>query len=326
MRYTIAWAFICAAAYTYDPLLLLATLLAHLLIWVALVGGPSAFLEVLNAHLSPKLPPRAERPGRRMLVIGAARGLGQACVAHARRRGWEVHGADAAPTPALQHVDLTQPRSIRALCARLRDGGVRVLDALLLVAGVCDAAPVAVPGSPLPRMLWANFLGHACVVRELEAAGVVVRRVVLVSSGSYSRGGRHETEFFPRAWTPLGAMAAYAQSKFLATAWAHALRGADKPARREVAIINPGPMRTQIGDAHVPLLLWPTYGLMKEVLFPPPAAAAAAVVFFAEEAGEPPEYVDIRAPGRLAAAALSVRAMKQVRAALDAAGICDDEK
>ena len=65
---------------------------------------------------------------------------------------------------------------------------------------------------------------------------------------------------------------------------------------------------------------------MKEVRFPPPAAAAAAVVFFAEEAGEPPEYVDIRASSRLAAAALSVRAMKQVRAALDAAGIYDENR
>ena len=292
---------------------------ANALIWLLLVGGVDALREVIAAHTQPPLPARAATaPGRRMLVIGAGRGLGLECAALAARHGWYVEAADVSLAgPA--HVDLTQPRSVADLCHRLVSRGVRRLDAVLLVAGVCDAAPVGVAGaSTRPRMLWANFLGHAVVLQELEARGVAVGRVVLVSSGSYARGGRARG-FFPARWSALGALGAYAQSKFLVTAWASGLRK-----RREVAIINPGPMRSAIGDAHVPLLLWPSYGLLKEVLFPHPSVAARAVLHAAEAAGPPADYVDIRVAARLNDEAASAEShawvVEHARAAFDEVG------
>ena len=322
MRYTIAWVLALAVLfyYTRSLALLLAVLLSQVCLWVLLVGGFSAMGEVISAHTQPSLPPSPPlSAGSRMLVVGAARGLGLECASLARGAGWEVEAADASFSGD-GHLDLTQPPTIAAFCDRLVARGVRRLDALLLVAGVCDAGPVGVVGSPLPRMLWVNFLGHVVVQRELAARRIEVRRIVLVSSGSYVRGGRGESAFFPSNWSALGAMAAYAQSKFLVTAWAHALRGDNRKAP-EVVIINPGPMGTAIGDAHVPLPLWPTFGLMKEVLFPPPSSAATSVLWWTQAPGAPVEYVDIRAVSKLNAAVKSEVALQQVRAALVAGGL-----
>jgi NAD(P)-dependent dehydrogenase (short-subunit alcohol dehydrogenase family) len=328
MRYTLSWVVALVAVYYYTRslALILAILLSLASLWVLLVGGFAAMHEVLSAHTQPSLPPSPPLPaGSRMLVVGAARGLGLECASLARGAGWEVEGADASFTGE-GHLDLTQPATIAAFCERLAARGVRHLDALLLVAGVCDAGPVGVAGSPLPRMLWVNFLGHVVVLRELAARNIGVRRIVLVSSGSYTRGGCGASTpsppppFFPSHWTPLGAMGAYAQSKFLVTTWAHSLRRDDQTTPH-VVIINPGPMGTAIGDAHVPLPLWPTYGLMKEVLFPPPSSAATSVLFWTQASGVPPEYVDIRAISKLNAAVKSKGALQQVHAALVAAGL-----
>jgi len=266
--------------------------------WVALVGGFNAMREVIEAYTqqelqeSPPQPPplRVAQPLRRLLIVGAARGLGLEVSTLARSKGtWEVHSADVALSGE-EFVDLTRPATVQALCASLARSGVRHLHALVLAAGVCDAEPVKVLNSSLPRMVWVNFLGHAVVLQELKVHGVVVDRIIIISSGSYVRGSRAGS-FFPVHWTPLGAMAAYAQSKYLLTIWASWLRRSS--CKVDVTILNPGPMRSAIGDPHVPLFLWPVYGLMKEILFPLPAVAARAVLHFTE-ALHPEEYVHIR--------------------------------
>ena len=121
-----------------------------------------------------------------------------------------------------------------------------------------------------------------------------------IGSGCYARGGR-SSGFCPLTWTALGAMSAYSQSKFLATTWAAWLRHAK---RRDVVIMNPGPMRSTIGDAHVPLLLWPTFGLLKELLFPLPCVAAQAVLHYVQS-DTTGEYIHIRVPSQLNAEVLS---------------------
>ncbi len=86
-----------------------------------------------------------------------------------------------------EHVDLTQPATIIALCERLATRSVRRLDVLLLVAGVCDARAVPGPASSsLPRVAWVNFLGHVLLLAELERRRIVVGRVVLIGSGTYN--------------------------------------------------------------------------------------------------------------------------------------------
>jgi hypothetical protein len=156
--------------------------LGHALLWVLLVGGFDSMREILEAHTQPSLPPSALTSNgatRTMLVIGAARGLGSSCADLGARRGWIVLRADAAHSGE-DFVDLTQPSTIAALCERIRLQGVRRIDAVLLVAGVCDATGVRVAGSSLPRLAWVNYLGHVVLLQELETCGIAVGRVMLV--------------------------------------------------------------------------------------------------------------------------------------------------
>jgi hypothetical protein len=46
----------------------------------------------------------------------------------------------------------------------------------------------------------------------------------------------------------------------------------------DVVTINPGPVFTGLGQEHVPLLVYPSYALMKLLLFPPALKAAMPLV------------------------------------------------
>jgi NAD(P)-dependent dehydrogenase (short-subunit alcohol dehydrogenase family) len=330
MRFIISWALVALVLLLcvpppYNVQVLVAVIAVHLLLWVVLVGGLASMKEVVEAHTQPGLPrtitsaaavPRRATPRRlamasapslttvtptsqNLLVVGAATGLGAACVdlASTTPSGTVWRGDIALPHP--EHLDLASPASIASFCDGLHHRGVRRLDQLLLVAGVCDATAVPVPGSSWPRVVWVNFLGYVVLLHTLAARHIVVGRVVLVGSGSYARGGMR-ADFFPAQWSVLGAVSAYSQSKFLVTAWAAWLQQRGK----EVVVINPGPMRSTIGDAHVPVWLWPTYGLLKEVLFPVPRVAAAAVLHYAT-APNAEVYVHIRQPAPLGAASVT---------------------
>jgi NAD(P)-dependent dehydrogenase (short-subunit alcohol dehydrogenase family) len=231
-----------------------------------------------------------------MLVVGAFSGLG-AAVCRAASERFDVAVADV-KLEGDEHVDLCDVDSIRALaaiCAKRRS-----IDVLVLCAGVVDPHQVPLAGDTeaLPRMAWVNFLGNAVLVQELERRGCKPGKIVVVSSGAYARG-RHADAgpegFFPRSWGLTGAMGAYSQSKFVLTAWAAWLRRV----RGQVEIINPGPMRTSIGDAGVPSVLWPSYAFLREVLFPSPADAAQAVLRCCY--GQQPDdgYTHIRVPATL---------------------------
>ena len=86
----------------------------------------------------------------------------------------------------------------------------------------------------------------------------------------------------------------YSQSKFLLTTYMARLQSYGT----NVVMLNPGPMRSTIGDRHVPLLLWPVYGLMKEILFPLPAVAAKSVMYCID-AKKQMEYMHIRMESKL---------------------------
>ena len=173
--------------------------LGHALLWVLLVGGFDSMREILEAHTQPSLPPSALTSNgatRTMLVIGSARGLGSSCADLGARRGWIVLRADAAHSGE-EFVDLTQPSTIAALCERIRLQGVRRIDAVLLVAGVCDATGVRVAGSSLPRLAWVNYLGHVVLLQELETCGIAVGRVMLVPFPSQTQPPAHPTPPHP---------------------------------------------------------------------------------------------------------------------------------
>jgi NAD(P)-dependent dehydrogenase (short-subunit alcohol dehydrogenase family) len=320
------------SSYALGAALAAAVALLHVCVWVALSGGVASFREVLEASTQGGLPPTpaAVKPGaargKSMLVVGAYSGLGAAVAKLAASvPGYAVSRADVR-LHGDEYVDLSDVDSIKQLAERFEG---KSLDAVVLCAGVVDGRAVPLQGhftcdTVLPRMAWVNFLGHAVLMQELEARSVTVARVVVVGSGAYARGsqqGAGGDAFFPREWSGFGAMAAYAQSKFILTAWAEWQRRV-RPTR-SLSVINPGPMRTTIGDEGVPAVLAPFYGTMQEILFPRAGRAAQAVLHLCGSGPTIP-YMHIRKPAQLNEAvrseACQAWAVENMTAALAAVG------
>eukprot|EP00040_Diaphanoeca_grandis_P022367 m.119968 g.119968 ORF g.119968 m.119968 type:complete len:345 (+) comp28778_c0_seq3:184-1218(+) len=256
----------------------------HTIMWVLLVGGFESLKEVCEAHIQPKLPSTQstrELGNKSMLVVGAYSGLGEAVCMLVREQARYVRIDQAdVMLSGDEHLDLCSLPSIQEFAARYAN---QTLDVLVLCAGVCDS--LSSPPFPrgealLPRMAWVNFLGDAVLVQALQQNNCVIHRIVVVGSGAYARGSQRAWggQLFPRQWSPLQTLSVYSQSKFVLTAWACWLR---RVKHIDVVILNPGPMRSTIGDRQVPFALWPTYGLMKEVLFPLPKQAANSVMMLA---------------------------------------------
>ena len=298
----------------------------HVIVWTMLSGGVDSMREIIEASTQPTLPESVVGNGRgkAMLVVGAYSGLGRAVSKLAKSRaGYNVVRADLR-LHGHEFVDFCDVESIKEFAQQFE--GSKFDDVVLCVGAVDDRA-VPLHGhftcdTVLPRMAWVNFLGHAVLMQELERVGCQVGRVVVVSSGAYARGSQNES-FFPREWDGLGALAAYAQSKFILTAWAEWQRRV-RPSR-EISVLNPGPMRTSIGDRGVPAFLWPFYGTMLEILFPRPDRAAQAVLHLCDPSTSPSvSYMHIRKKEQLNSAVRSEScqawAVDNIGKALEAVG------
>ena len=287
--------------------------LTTLLLWVFLCGGPSAMYEVLEARTQPRIPLVPPHPARRpvVVVIGSATGLGQQVAALCRRKKYIVQEGDVQFSGA-KHCDLTSIPSIQKFVATI----ITTIDVLVLSAGICDATGVPISGqqSIHPRMLWVNFLGQVCFLEEAKKQGIAIQKIVSITSGAYARGTTKE--YYSKTWNVLAAMKYYSQSKFLLTTYFARLQ---MLYGTNVTMVNPGPMRSTMGDQHVPLLLWPMYGLMKEVLFPLPKEAAKTVMYCID-AKKNIKYMHIRIEAALSPIVKDLQVqewvMKHTRAAL----------
>ena len=273
MNYKYSWGAIFGLIWLFSPhpyLTLIVICSIHLLLWTLLCGGVSAMYEIIEARTQPELPLIPPHPARRptVVVIGSAVGLGKEVVRLLHKKKYSIMEGDVL-FDGVRHCNLASVGSVKAFADRIR---YPVIDVLVLVAGVCDATGVPVSGSKHPRMLWVNYLGYVCLLSELETIGIIVKKIVVVSSGSYARGST--AKFFPSNWGVTEAVQCYSQSKFLLTTHFARLQQLGL----NVILINPGPMRTTIGDRHVPIFLWPIFGLMKEILFPMPSRAAKSVI------------------------------------------------
>ena len=296
MKYTISWLSIILlillfAPNPYQSVLVLISL--HLFLWTVLCGGLNAMYEIVEAKIHPKLPmqPPILKRNPSLVVIGSAMGLGKEVVAMAKRKKYSVQEGDVLFQDNKRHVDLTSIQSIKNFCDQCP---FKTIDVLVCVAGVCDATGVPVKDSIHPRMLWVNYLGHVVVIEEFKRIGILINKIVVVSSGSYARGS--SKLFYPKTWGVTEAIQNYSQSKFLLTTYFARLQSFGQ----RIILINPGPMNSTIGDRHVPLLLWPIFGLMKEILFPVPLHAAKAVIYCVDTKKNI-DYFHIRKEGLLSA-------------------------
>jgi NAD(P)-dependent dehydrogenase (short-subunit alcohol dehydrogenase family) len=181
-----------------------------------------------------------------VLVTGAAKGIGQACVTHLRARGWHVlagvrseQDADALQgagvTPLL--LDVTDADSIAKAAERAAGQlGGRGLDALVNNAGIAIAGPLEfLPIDALRLQLEVNVTGQIATTQAFlpllrQARG----RILFISSIA----GRSALPF----------VGAYSASKFALEAAADALRIELAEWNLPVVLIEPGVIRTPIWE------------------------------------------------------------------------------
>lgn len=114
--------------------------------------------------------------GRRIVVTGAASGIGLATAEILAREGAEVIAVDVAGAPNIERCDLSRPDDIDALVGRLDDP----------IHGLCNVA--GVPGSrPAEQVMAVNFLGlrHLtnALLPRLANSGAVVNVASAAGSG-----------------------------------------------------------------------------------------------------------------------------------------------
>ena len=191
-----------------------------------------------------------------ILIIGASRGLGLAMAEDFAARGWRVtatkRGATRTPLDVLaeargaavevEHLDITQPDEIAALCQRLTG---RTFDILFVNAGVANMAdePVAeISTDEFVRVVGTNALGPMRVVEALhdlvEAAGLI--GVMSSGQGSITNNtnGRHEI---------------YRCSKAALNQLTRSYAARRLGELRALVLLAPGWVRTDLGGPKAPL-------------------------------------------------------------------------
>ena len=194
--------------------------------------------------------PASETATRRVLIIGASRGLGLALAEEWARGGWEVtatirssHGkglqglADRYPGKVeIETVDITDPTQISALHDRL---GQRTFDLLFVNAGTANPADGTVAETTTDefvRVMVTNALGPLRVIEALQDHVEPTGTIGVMSSGQGSvanneRGG-HEV---------------YRGSKAALNTFMRSYAARHRDGQRSLVLMAPGWVRTDLG-------------------------------------------------------------------------------
>ncbi|HSJ06114.1 MAG TPA: SDR family oxidoreductase [Longimicrobiales bacterium] len=202
--------------------------------------------------------PGGTRPA--VLVTGASRGIGEACVRRLVRDGWRVFAGvrtDAAAARLQSELgdavlpvilDVTDPALIRAAASTIEaDTGHDGLTALVNNAGIAVAGPLEfLPIDEFRRQLEVNVTGQIAVT---QACLPLLRRARMSAPrGQRDRAGRiiFMSSVSGRSALPL--LGPYAASKFALEAAADALRVELRPFGIRVVLVEPGVILTPIWD------------------------------------------------------------------------------
>jgi NAD(P)-dependent dehydrogenase (short-subunit alcohol dehydrogenase family) len=193
-----------------------------------------------------------------VLVTGAAKGIGEACVLRLARDGFRVYAGvrrDEDGAALIRHagdgvvpviLDVTREEEIAAAAARIgEETGERGLQALVNNAGVAIAGPLEfLPLDELRRQIEINFTGQIAVTQALLP---LLRRARMSTRGDH-RAGRIVFMSSISGRTALPFAGAYAASKFALEAAADALRLELRPFGITVSLVEPGVIATPIWD------------------------------------------------------------------------------
>jgi NAD(P)-dependent dehydrogenase (short-subunit alcohol dehydrogenase family) len=221
---------------------------------------------------------------QRVIITGAASGIGAATVRALRQRGAEVVGLDLKATDDLIACDVTDQQSVDAAVAEAvkRLGG---LDALVNCAGIgLPQSATERPGIDALRVLDVNLLGTWRVTASaLPALRASHGRVVNISSGL--------------AHLAVPFATAYGASKRGVVGYSEQLR-AEVGDEVTVTTVYPGYIRTPIHDASQ------SAGVGLEGMVPPEPLGAAAATIVRAIYGKPARDLATTRRGAQAYAAL----------------------
>ena len=189
---------------------------------------------------------------KKLLLIGASRGLGFALAEEYLKRGWHVVATERVRTTSKLHdllraaqgrleiatVDITYPDQVAALRARLAS---RQFDMLFVNAGIGTRDMVAdISTDEFIRMMVTNALSPMRVVESLQELVLPTGTIGIMSSGqgSITNNENGHYEIYRGSKTALNMF----MRSFAAR---HAARHADVP--RTLLLMAPGWVRTDLG-------------------------------------------------------------------------------
>ena len=189
---------------------------------------------------------------KKLLLIGASRGLGFALAEEYLKRGWHVVATERDSTTSKLHdllraaqgrleiatVDITYPDQVAALRARLAS---RQFDMLFVNAGIGTRDMVAdISTDEFIRMMVTNALSPMRVVESLQELVLPTGTIGIMSSGqgSITNNENGHYEIYRGSKTALNMF----MRSFAAR---HAARHADVP--RTLLLMAPGWVRTDLG-------------------------------------------------------------------------------
>lgn len=193
-----------------------------------------------------------------VLVTGASKGIGEACVHRLARDGFRVYAgvrreADGEAlvravgegvAPVL--LDVTRAGEVSAVVARIdAETGERGLQALVNNAGIAVAGPLEyLPIDELRRQLEVNFVGQVAVT---QGCLPLLRRARASSRGDH-RAGRIVFMSSVAGRSAMPFVGAYAASKHAMEGAADALRVELRPFGLDVILVEPGVVTTPIWE------------------------------------------------------------------------------
>ncbi|MWA05405.1 SDR family oxidoreductase [Actinomadura sp. LD22] len=185
----------------------------------------------MKEHIVPN-DARGELSGRRILVIGAASGIGEATAGLCRARGASVHTADLRPIPHGDVVDLLDARSVQDLVDRL-DERWHALDGLAITTGTSHHGSI----TDTPSETWRSLLA----LNTAAPAETITRFLPLLERGDDPSIVTVASATGLRAYPDF---AAYSASKAALIHWSRAAARELAPAGIRLNCVCPGPTDT----------------------------------------------------------------------------------
>ena len=226
-------------------------------------------------------------PKPAILITGASSGIGLEAANYLARRGFQVFAGARKKDEGNILIDVTDEESVAAAAALITaEVGTRGLAGLVNNAGIAVPGPLEfVPIADFERQLDVNVTGQLRVIQAMlpllrKARG----RIVNISS------------IAGRSVMPL--MGPYSASKFAIEAMSDALRLELRPWGIEVALIEPGPIQSEIWTKAGRLSFSP----QAEDLYPKLLAAGRKAIENAVRSALPAEHVAERIHHALTAA------------------------